>query len=477
MSKDSQNRPENAGRPKEDTGRSRNDAGFNRGSQTEATRPYGRRPQARAETTSTQPVAVEQRVTTTPGGTYPLVELVPRWITRLLVGGALTVLALWAVMWTTRRLTDVIAAFLTSLLLALALEPAVNWIVARRGWKRSRATVLVLTVLIVVCVAVVGSMVPLLISQVQQLVEAAPRLAHTLGTFTERYFHFRLSSHYVTTELSKLSNGLASLAGNLAGRIFGVGVQLFKVVLLMMATLLFTYYLIADGPALRRFLLSFMNRRRQDKALWVWETAIEKTGGYFYSRGILAIISAALMFVALMILGVPYALPLALWMGVFSQFLPTFGSYVGAVVPLFVTLLQSPVKALILLVYVIIYQLFEGHIISPPLTARTMSVNGGLAFGAAFAGVVLYGVTGALLAIPTVAVLQAALITFAQSRRQDASEVGLTAEVPLPPERRTPLGRTLAGRIQARGRRIVSRVLSLLRLRRPPAGSPPKDAA
>ena len=92
-------------------------------------------------------------------------------------------------------------------------------------------------------------------------------MTHTVGTFTERYLHFHLSSQYVTTELSKLSNGLTSLAGNLAGRIFGVGVQLFKVVLLMMATLLFTYYLIADGPALRRFLLSFMNRRRQDKAL------------------------------------------------------------------------------------------------------------------------------------------------------------------------------------------------------------------
>ena len=113
-------------------------------------------------------------------------------------------------------------------------------------------------------------------------------------------------------------------------------------ILLLLATLLFTYYLIADGPSLRRFLLSFMNRRRQKKVLWVWETAIEKTGGYLYSRAILAIISAALMFAALMILGIPYALPLALWMGVFSQFLPTFGAYVGAVVPLFVTLLQSP---------------------------------------------------------------------------------------------------------------------------------------
>ena len=142
---------------------------------------------------------------------------------------------------------------------------------------------------------------------------------------------------------------------------FGVGIQVAKVVLLMMATLLFTYYLIADGPALRRFLLSFMSRRRQKKVLWVWEMAIEKPAGISTARHPGAHLGG-LMFAALMILGIPYALPLALWMGVVSQFLPTFGSYLGAVVPLFVTLLREPAEGAHPAHLVIVYQLIEGHL-------------------------------------------------------------------------------------------------------------------
>jgi predicted PurR-regulated permease PerM len=442
-------------------------------SASDSTGPFGRQSEPLATTSSTQSDAVEPDVTVMQGGGFAYVDLVPKWITRLLVGIAVTVLSLWAIMWVTRRLRDVIGALLTSLFLAFALEPAVNWLVAKRGWKRSRATLLVILALIVVGIAIVASMVPLLISQVQDLVKASPHLIHTLGGFTERYFHFRLSSHYITQELSKLSSSLTSFAGSFAKSIFGVGVEVIKVILLMLATLLFTYYLIADAPALRRFLLSFMSRQRQEKVLWVWETAIDKTGGYLYSRAILAAISAVLMFAALEILGVPYAIPLALWMGVISQFLPAFGAYVGAVLPLFVTLLQSPLKALILLVYVIVYQVSEDHVIKPPLTARTMSVNGGVAFGAAFAGVALYGIVGALLALPTAAVLQAALTSYVQSRQQEVLEAGLTADVPPPPEVAIPGGRVLLRRIWARIRRAALWCATVLHIwRKQPPGPP-----
>jgi predicted PurR-regulated permease PerM len=98
---------------------------------------------------------------------------------------------------------------------------------------------------------------------------------------------------------------------------------------------------------------------------------------------------------------------LAIWVGLISQFLPVVGTYLAGLLPVVITLIDSPVKALVVVIAIVVYQQVENYIFAPRITARTMEMHPAVAFGAALAGGAAMGPVGALLALPAAAMLQA----------------------------------------------------------------------
>jgi predicted PurR-regulated permease PerM len=145
--------------------------------------------------------------------------------------------------------------------------------------------------------------------------------------------------------------------------------------------------------------------------LLLWELAIEKTGGWIYSRILLAVISAAATWMFLAILGVPSPLALAIWVGLISQFIPAIGTYLAGALPVLIALLNDPIDALWVVGFIAVYQQLENYFLSPRITARTMELHPAVAFGAALAGGMLAGPIGAVLALPIAGVLQAIVST------------------------------------------------------------------
>ena len=117
----------------------------------------------------------------------------------------------------------------------------------------------------------------------------------------------------------------------------------------LLSVLLFTFYLVADGPKMRRAICSRLTPARQERVLRTWELAGDKTGGYLYSRALLALLSAVFHWIVFQSLGTPAPVALALWVGIVSQFLPVVGTYLAGVLPVLLTFLDSPLKALIVL--------------------------------------------------------------------------------------------------------------------------------
>jgi predicted PurR-regulated permease PerM len=189
---------------------------------------------------------------------------------------------------------------------------------------------------------------------------------------------------------------------------------------------LFTFYLVADGPKLRRAVCSVLPPNRQRDVLWAWDVGIDKTGGYLYSRLVLATVSAAGTFLVLALSNVPFSLALALWVGIVSQFVPVVGTYIAMVIPVLVALLDRPLSAVILLVYFFVYQQLENYVLGPRVTARTMQLHPAIAFGGVLAGASLLGPIGAFLALPAAAIVQAGLSTYL--RRHEVMVSPLTAE-------------------------------------------------
>jgi predicted PurR-regulated permease PerM len=374
-------------------------------------------------------------------------ERMPPWIPRLLLLIVLTAFAAYASLLLVRKLRDVILWLITALFLSFALEPAVNWLVRRRGWPRGAATGVVLFGLAAILLVTVAAMVPLVIDQVQQLVTRVPGWLEEASVYTKRWFNIELTGSEILDQLRNADLAVSRIASSLAS----VGAFMLGLLFQVLTIGLFTFYLVADGPRVRRAVCSVLPPRRQREILDAWEIAIDKTGGFLYSRLLLAAISAFFAFIALMLLGVPFALPLALWMGLVSQFIPVVGTYIGAAVPLLVVLLSDPWSALIFLIYVVVYQQIENYLLSPRITARTMQLHPAVAFFAALAGAAISGILGAFMALPAAAVIQATVSSYLTRHEVVETRLTMQADSELPSEIGASRRPSLLSRIRRRG--------------------------
>jgi predicted PurR-regulated permease PerM len=363
--------------------------------------------------------------TETAGGEDQPGDGVPRWVPRLVVLYFVGLAVFGIGAWLLGRLQNLLLDLLVALFLSFALEPAVNWL-QRRGWRRGWATAASFLGLVVFTVVFVFAIGAVVFDQVSQFIDNAPGYAEDLARFLNDRFGTNIEVERLQRELTREDGPAQELAARLAGNVVAVGISALGVLFRMLAIGLFTFYLVADGPKLRRAVCSILPPNRQRRVLETWELAIDKTGGYLYSRALLAIVSAIVHWVGLEIIGVPYAAALALFVGLISQFVPTIGTYIAGALPVIVALANDPVDAIWVLALVVVYQQAENYLLAPRITARTMALHPAVAFGTVIAGAAMFGAVGALLALPAAAVIQAIGSTYIT--RHDVVESHMTAE-------------------------------------------------
>jgi predicted PurR-regulated permease PerM len=264
--------------------------------------------------------------------------------------------------WLAIRLRSLLVMLVISLFLAFALEPAAK-VLARRGWRRGLATAAVFAALAVAVVLFVVALGALLADQVAGLADAIPGYAQQITGFVNDTLGTELSGDQLAADLRD-NDGVQDFVGGLAAAV-GLSTTLVGLLLQGLTIGLFTFYLVADGPRLRRTVCSVLPPARQQLTLRVWDLAIDSTGGYVYSRALLAGCSAAATTLFLTLIGVPYPLPLGLWVGLVSQFVPSVGTYLAGALPVLIALLDRPVSALWTLAFIVVYQQFENMVLSP----------------------------------------------------------------------------------------------------------------
>lgn len=326
------------------------------------------------------------------------------------------------------KLTGLLVILAISLFLSFAVEPAVNWL-SDRGWRRSRATLFCFLVLFVVGGLFLFVMGDLVVRQVQELVTKAPSYVQDASKWINDTFGTDITTDNINEQLEKYEDDLTSLASNVGGRVLSVTGAVVGMIFKGFTVLLFSYYMTSQGPQLRRNVCSLLPQRNQRTVLLLWELAIQKTGGWIYSRLVLATFAAAFMWVFLSILGVPSPLALSLWVGLISQFIPAIGTYLAGALPVLIALLNDPVDAIWVLGFIIVYQQIENYVLSPKVTAHTMDLHPAVAFGAALAGATLLGGVGAIMALPAAGVIQAFVSTFLQRHEVVSSHLTELEEI------------------------------------------------
>lgn len=332
-------------------------------------------------------------------------EKMPKWVPRAILLFWLGFLATLIVREVFHQLSNFLVLLLISLFFALAIEPAVNRLAAR-GWSRGSATATMLVGVFVAIISFSAAIGSLVATQAQDLLDNRDQYVRDTVKFVNDTFGTTIDAQRWVDSISDPDGSVQNFFDNQQDRVIDVSLGALSGLLQVLSITLFAFYLISDGPRLRRTVCRRLSADRQKVVLTVWNLAIEKTGGYIYSRALLALISAFFHWIVFQSIGTPAPVALAVWVGLISQFLPVVGTYLAGLLPALLAFLDSPVKALIVIVFIAVYQQLENFLLAPKITARTLELHAAVAFGAAIAGGAILGPIGAVLALPFAAMMQ-----------------------------------------------------------------------
>ncbi len=294
-----------------------------------------------------------------------------------------------------------------SVFFALAIIPGVNALQRKYGMRRGAAVGVMYLIALLTVTLLVVVLIPAIVTFADAVQEDLSGWIDSLNSWAQGTFGTDMAtSDAAAASVDELMARLASWGSSVFGLVTsGIGF-IFDVATIAC----FTFYIAADFPKIRRAFMTRMPPERQRVFAWITDQSIEQTGGYFYSRLLLMGVNGGLGFGVMMLLGMPlvYAVPMALFMGFVSEFIPMIGTYIGAIIPLLVMLaVQGPAQALLFIVWVVIYQQMENYWLSPRFSSKTMELNGAVAFGSAIFGGAIAGPMGAFMALPVAALITA----------------------------------------------------------------------
>ncbi|MDO8732381.1 MAG: AI-2E family transporter [Actinomycetota bacterium] len=321
---------------------------------------------------------------------------------------------------------NVIFTVLMSWFAAIAMAPVVDRLSLHM--RRGLATIIVMLGFMAAVVLFIVTFGALLIDQLSQFVDRLPDLIDGVLAWVNKTFSqsitredilnsFNIDTNDITSIATKLGVNALGFLSSVVGSVFGV-----------FSFALFTFYLSADMPRLKRWVCQLFPTRYQGIVENVWSLTAEKTGNYVGARVVLATINSVTSGIVFAVIGLPYWLPLALWTGIVAQFVPTIGTYIAIVLPVIVGLASdNPWDGVIVLVWALIYQQVENLTFEPKISARAVNVNPAVAFGSVILGASLFGVAGAFLAVPVTAMMLSLLSIY--GNRYELSSVVTTTTV------------------------------------------------
>jgi predicted PurR-regulated permease PerM len=331
-----------------------------------------------------------------------------KWVFRTLI--LFTAAALLG-LWIFQQNVKFILLLMLALLFAIAMEPAVSAL-AKRGWKRGAATGVVMLGLTLLASAFVALFGGVLFSQASSLISDLPSLVTKFTEWVSATFNQDVNPDTLIKELNIQPAQVAGWAGNFAGGFVGIITAIVGGLFQVLTLLLFSFYLAADAPRLRRTIGSMMSPSAQKVLVTTWDITVKKTGGFVISKLLMALASATAHSLFFAAIGLPYWLPLGLITGITSQFIPTVGTYIGILIPVLFAAFSDPISAVYIIIFALVYQQFENYLLSPRLSQLTMDIHPAVAFGSVIVFANLFGAVGAIVSVPIAAAMVALLDTY-----------------------------------------------------------------
>jgi predicted PurR-regulated permease PerM len=293
---------------------------------------------------------------------------------------------------------QVLVLLVVALVLALGFQPFVGWL-ERRGFRRGTAVAIGLTGALAIVGAFFSLVLPGIIRQVGELIEAAPEaLAEAQGgsgLLAELNERFDLVARLEQTG-RELPGTLLELVGSFTVFVFSA-----------LTVLILTIYFTVNLPRMRHGMARLLRPDAREEFEAILAESVQRVGGYVIGQLTVSGIAGVVSFVALVIIGVPFAAALAFFVAL-TDLVPTVGAIIGAVVATTVAAFSGVGPAVATGIFFLVYQQLENYVIQPRVMGRAINMSAPVVILALLIGGSLLGVVGALLAIPAAAVLKVA---------------------------------------------------------------------
>jgi predicted PurR-regulated permease PerM len=310
-----------------------------------------------------------------------------------------------------KQMSHALVLIFTAFFLALSLNAPVHWIERHLPGKRNRRTLATVVSVLIVMILLVGflaSIVPPLSRQVGNLIDGAPKFVRDLHSQNSEVGHL-IQRYHLQSQVNTFSNEFSSRIKGMSGEAVSVITRVSSSAISVLTILVLTFMMLVEGPHWIRIAERLTPRDKREHLAELSRGMYKVIKGYVNGQVLLALIASAFIIPALFILHVSY--PLALMVVVFiCGLIPMVGHTLGAIIVTSVALFHSPVSAIILLAYYILYQQIENYLVQPRIQANTTNMSPLLVFVAVVLGVSFGGLLGGLVAIPVMGCIRIAVL-------------------------------------------------------------------
>ena len=342
------------------------------------------------------------------GGTVPgKVELSISIRTILLVGAAV------ALAWALASVADVLLTIFVAVFCVAVLLPVVGSL-ERRGWSRRLAC----TVLVLALVIVIGVVVLVLAQAVSGAVRGfGGDLPQIVGQARHSDLGNLINGGSGSLDtLSQHAGDIASGVGKVSGGVANVGVSAFGAVTLFFSVLFLTLFGLIDEPRVRGWVGGLLYREDRERYLRVADRIIQATSRYMLGNLAISMICGTVYGITAVVLGLPYPLALAVIAGILDL-VPTVGATIAGIVIAIVALSVSLQALIAFAIVIVVYQQIENYILQPTIIGKAAQVSAFTVLASVLAFGALFGLIGAIIAVPLAAGLQIVAEELTASRR------------------------------------------------------------
>jgi predicted PurR-regulated permease PerM len=325
------------------------------------------------------------------------------------------VLAAYVALRTIQRLHRILGWFVVAVLLAIVLSPMVDGLQRRTRMRRGLAVAVVFLGFVAVVVGLVALFVTPVATRAPKFWNDLPENIHAAGQgrgpFAKLVSTLNLEG-FVRRHETDIRTELAQLGSASLGTVRAI----LGTILAVVTVLTLTVLLLVQGPTLCSGVTSMLPERHRERVGGVAADVARAVSHYMIGNVVISLIAGAAAFVAMLALGVPNALILALWIA-FTDLIPLIGATLGAVPAVLIAALHSGRDAIILAIFFLVYQQFENHVLQVVIMARAVKLNSLLVLVAVLVGVELFGFLGAFIAIPAAGAIQVVVHDIWDNRR------------------------------------------------------------